>query len=115
MLKAKKQGLVKHVGLSTHNAKLAKHVQSIKEIEVILATINERGYEVHGGSVNDMKKALKKCHDNGKAVYAMKVFAAGRIKDFKKAIRYVKALDFIDVLCLGVKTVKELEQDASCF
>ncbi len=114
LLEAKKKGLVKVVGLSTHNANMAKYCATQDKIEVILATINYRGNHVHGG-LNNMKKAMELNHKNGKGVYAMKVLGRGSIKDIERAIAYVKKLDYIDSLCIGVQNKEQLKEDIKIF
>lgn len=113
--KAKKEGLVKAVGLSTHNVEMAKHCANLDKIEVVLATINNTGYDVHDGAITEMKKALKKLYDLGKGIYAMKVLSRGNAKDIEKAMSYVKKLSFIHSLCIGVQNKKQLKEDIKIF
>jgi aryl-alcohol dehydrogenase-like predicted oxidoreductase len=120
----KKTGIVKAIGLSTHSVTVAKKAAQFDELDVIMAVcckanrtlINKYNQFIHleDGSMQEMFKALKLAHDNGKAVLAMKVLGGGTpplIAKYQQAIRAVAKLEFIDALVIGMCNLEEVKKN----
>jgi len=107
---AKRQGLIRAVGVSTHSANLALALADVPEIEVVLAVLNMKGLRIHGGNVELMHSALKRLHDVGKGVYLMKVLARGRLADrAEEALRYAFKIPYVHAVSVGIQNLRELE------
>lgn len=95
LLEMKKQGVVKHIGLSTHTPELAEIVLDTGLIEQLMFSINP-GYDYrHGeyakGSVNERMKLYRRCETEGIGISVMKPFSGGQLLD-EKTSPFGKAL-----------------------
>ncbi|MBW2978170.1 aldo/keto reductase [Candidatus Woesearchaeota archaeon] len=118
LIKAKQQGLIKAIGLSTHSVELTKHLLKEPKIEVILAPVNFIGNKVKDGTQAQMNALLRKLHKAGRGVVAIKVMGGGKktpFKDPKKAVKYVLGLPFIHSLCIGTRNLKQLKFNYNLF
>ena len=107
---AKRQGLIRAVGVSTHSADLALALADVPEIEVVLAVLNMKGLRIRGGNLELMHSALKRLHDVGKGVYLMKVLARGRLADrAEEALRYAFEIPYVHAVSVGIRNLRELE------
>lgn len=74
LLKAKKDGVIRAVGVSTHSSSLAMELANHPEIDVVLTVLNIEGLEIRNGDLGSMHRAIKTLYEHGKGVYLMKVF-----------------------------------------
>lgn len=112
LIKAKKEGKVKAIGLSTHSASIISEAADIPEIEIVCAPFNREGSRIEEGGLDAMKIAMKKAHDNGKGVYGIKVLGKGELTyDIVGALKWAMSHDFIDAYNLGVANLSELRQN----
>jgi aryl-alcohol dehydrogenase-like predicted oxidoreductase len=110
--KAKSEGKVKTIGLSTHSASIISEAAEMPDIEIVCAPFNREGSRIEEGGLEAMKGALKKAHDNGKGVYGIKILGKGELTyDVKGALEWAMDHDFIDVCNLGVANLSELRQN----
>ena len=96
----KKQGKIRHIGLSSHNPAIAKLAACQGEIEMILFSINpafdmlppvtdldeyfaEEYKEGLGGIAPEREELYKICEKNGVGITVMKGYAGGRLFDEK--------------------------------
>lgn len=78
LLKMKEQGVVKHIGLSTHTPELANRVLDTKLVEQLMFSINP-GYDYHygeyaKGNINERMKLYRRCEAEGIGISVMKPF-----------------------------------------
>lgn len=112
LLEAKEEGLVRAVGLSTHTVEMAREVPDIPEIEVVLTVLNRTGARIRGGSREEMEEAARRACEAGKGVYLMKVLARGPLAgDLESALGYAFGLPYVHSVCVGMKTIEELEMN----
>jgi aryl-alcohol dehydrogenase-like predicted oxidoreductase len=109
---AKKAGLVKHVGVSTHWGRVVEKAAEKQEIEVIMVKLNKLGRM--DCPLSDMLKAAEKAYENGKGVVAMKMLAYGDLT-VKEGLEYSLSLPFVHSACLGIRTLAELEEDMEIY
>lgn len=108
------QGLIRHVGLSTHCADVAMACSDIEGIEVLCVTFNRDGSRIEQGDLDGMVRALDKAHNQrGLGTYVIKTLGRGDlVHDIRGALGWV--LDHhecIDVLNIGYANLRELRQD----
>ena len=109
----KENGIVKHIGFSTHSTPEAVR-KAPKEVDIILASIHEN-YIDHG-TKQEMLKAIEKQYNKGKGIISMKVLGAGKdAKDYIKRINAVKRLKFIHAHNIGMKTLSDLRRNIKLF
>ena len=104
---AKKAGVVKHIGVTSHQIDIAKDAVKTGLFETIMFPLNFMSYEGR-----DELLSLCKQHDVG--FIAMKPLAGGMISNATIAIKYLLQLPDI-VLIPGIERVLEIEEIARVF
>ncbi len=125
ILQLKNQGIVKHIGLSSHTPSLVNKALDTGIVDMLMFSINP-GYDYqHGayanGSGEERMELYRRCESEGVGISAMKAFSAGQLLDAKESpfgkaltefqcIQY--ALDKPGVLTVlpGIRNVKDMEK-----
>jgi aryl-alcohol dehydrogenase-like predicted oxidoreductase len=116
LIDLKKKGIIRAIGISTHALKAVEIAAEKDEIDIIFPIINKIGLGIIGGTPEDMVLAIKKASDNGKGVYAMKVLAGGYlIKQLEEYINYVRDIEGIQSIAIGMVHLRELELNLKIF
>ncbi|MEA3459849.1 MAG: aldo/keto reductase [Chloroflexota bacterium] len=114
LLEAKREGLIRAVGLSTHAVGMVEAAAEVQEIDVVLAILNRTGACIAGGGREEMEEALWRVYRAGKGVYLMKVLARGKlVGELEEALSYALRFPYAHSVCVGMKTVRELERNVS--
>ena len=109
LLRAKSDGLVQAVGVSTHSCKVLEEIAGWPEVEVILAILNQGLRGVLEGSMAESHQGIKKAHDAGKGIYLMKVFAGGNLfASARQALEFALDLPEVDSVAVGMQNVEEV-------
>jgi len=109
-LKAKEQGKIRSIGLSTHRIAGVMAAIQTKEIEVIHPIVNKYGIGIQDGNIEDMISKLKEIHEMGKGIYAMKPLGGGHlIKEVESAFNFVSSIPFINSIAIGMQSVDEID------
>ncbi len=112
----KQEGIIKAFGVSTHYVRCAAAAAQMKEIDVIEALINKGGFGIADGTEQLMAAELKKATANGKGVIAMKPLAGGHyIRNAADSLRYVKELDYINTVAVGMQNEQEIDYNIKLF
>lgn len=87
LLDMKRQGVVKHIGLSTHTPGLAGLVLDFGIVEQLMFSVNP-GYdyrqgEYAKGSTDERMRLYRRCEAEGIGISVMKPFSGGRLLDGK--------------------------------
>jgi aryl-alcohol dehydrogenase-like predicted oxidoreductase len=112
------RGRVRAVGLATHSAQVARLAAHWPEANVLLLPINPSGVctsecSIEDGDVQDMLAAAQRAWERGKGVVAMKVMGCGAFAgDPGAAISYVARLPAVHSLCIGMRDLREIEENA---
>ncbi|MCH5261677.1 MAG: aldo/keto reductase [Lachnospiraceae bacterium] len=125
LLEMKRQGVVRHIGLSTHTPEVANLVLNSGLIEQMMFSINP-GYDYrHGeyakGSTDERVKLYQRCEAEGIGITVMKPFSGGQLLDdktspFGKALTEYQciqyALDKPGVLTVlpGIRNVEDVKR-----
>jgi aryl-alcohol dehydrogenase-like predicted oxidoreductase len=125
MKELKTTGIAKAIGLSTHSVTVAKKAATFDDLDVIMAVcckadqalIDKYNEFIHleDGSMQEMFRALKLSHDNGKVVIAMKVLGGGApplIEKYSEPVRAVARLEFVDAMVVGMRNLEEVKKNA---
>lgn len=99
----KAQGIVRHIGLSSHTPRLAGQVLDLKLIDLLMFSINP-GYDYrHGtyaiGSVDERLDLYRRCEKEGVGISVMKAFSGGQLLNaktspFKKALTEYQCIQY---------------------
>ena len=111
-VEAKEQGLVRHIGVSTHWGSVVEAVLDVPEVEVVMAKLNKAGKM--DCPLEDMLQALDKAHKKGKGIVAIKALAYGDLS-VKEGLEYLLKLPFVHSACLGIRTLQELKEDVEIY
>ena len=118
---AKDKGVVRAVGVSCHGLPGLREVAGCEWVEVSLARINHDGTKMDGptgawtepGDQAAGAAEVRKIHDAGKGVLAMKVMGEGAYKTPEqrvKAIQYVVKSGIVDAMTIGFKSAEEVDE-----
>lgn len=89
LLSMKAQGVVKHIGLSTHAPEIASKVLDKQILDMIMFSINpmydygQGDYAI--GTDGERQKLYRRCEKEGVAISVMKPFNAGQLLDAKRS------------------------------
>jgi aryl-alcohol dehydrogenase-like predicted oxidoreductase len=109
--RAKEEGLVRAVGISSHSLGALRAAIQSKWADVVLARVNYAGVNMDG-SPGQVAPLLAQLYAAGKAVYGMKVLGAGRLTgDVRAAIDYVFKLGSVHALTIGTSSQAHLRQN----
>ena len=112
LVDCKKRGIIQAVGISTHTVAAVRSAARRDDIDVIFPLINVRGQGIRGGSREEMAEAIFEAHNQGKGLYAMKVYAGGNLlQDRRGALDYVLGLPGMNVVAIGMVDEKEVDMN----
>lgn len=125
ILDLKKQGVVRHIGLSSHTPKVAQKVIDMGILDMLMFSINP-GYDYqHGeyanGNMTERMELYRRCEKEGIGISVMKAFSGGQLLNdktspFGKALTEYQciqyALDKPGVLTVlpGIRNKTDLKQ-----
>lgn len=116
MADAKKAGLIRAVGVSTHNISCVNSVALMPEIDVILSIANYSGVGIGDGDIGQMLAAIKRAREFGKGIYTMKPIGGGNlIGQVKKCFDFLLDKDYIDSVAVGMQSEAEVIANVSMF
>lgn len=124
LMQLKTQGVVKHIGLSSHTPTLIQKVLDDADMDMLMFSVNP-AYDYHEGdyargSVDERTAVYRRCEACGTGISVMKPFAGGQLLDaklspFGKALTVYQclqyALDKPGVLTVlpGMSTVEQVQ------
>ena len=111
---AKAKGLIKAMGVSTHNVDVTSQMADVAECDVVFPLINYAGLGIRKGNeaatAEEMLCAIEKCSKAGKGTYAMKVFGGGNLTvSYQEALNFVTCREYIDSLMVGFGKTREID------
>lgn len=109
LLDYKSKGIIRAVGISTHNVKVVEAAAERQDIDIVFPLINKAGRGIIGGSEKDMEKAMELCVQRGKGIYLMKVLGGGTLIDeYKSCMEYARSLDCYHSIAVGMVSREEV-------
>ncbi|MBQ3668891.1 MAG: aldo/keto reductase [Clostridia bacterium] len=98
LLSMKEQGVVKHIGLSSHTPSVINTILDTGLVDMLMFSINP-GYDYnHGdyanGSIGERHQVYLRCRDEGVGISVMKPFSGGQLLDAKRSPFRVALTDF---------------------
>ena len=116
LLEAKKKGIIRAAGISTHHVGGVLGAAEFPEIDVIHPLINTSGIGIRGGTREDMLAAIKAAAAAGKGIYAMKALGGGHLLDRPEAaFEYIMSIPEIDAVAVGMGSVHEVAYNTLLF
>lgn len=109
LLDMKKKGIVKAVGLSTHNLDVVEIVSVWPEMDVIHPIFNKLNFGLINVNNKNPEKIIGDTYKRGIGVYAMKPLAGGHLyKDVVSSLRYAFDFPYLHAVAVGMLTEQEL-------
>jgi predicted aldo/keto reductase-like oxidoreductase len=116
ILDFKEAGAVRALGATVHSNAGLQAVADCPDIEVAIVCVNERGLGIADGSLEECLELARLCRERGKAIIAMKPLGGGHLLDHAaEAINFVRDLEEIDAVAVGLLTPEEAEMDVRIF
>ncbi len=116
LLDYKNKGVIKAVGISTHNVKVVEAAAARPDIDIVFPLINKDGRGIIGGTAEDMHRAMKLCTRSGKGIYLMKVLGGGTLIDeYKACMEYARGLEGHYSIAVGMISTEEVSYNLRYF
>ncbi len=116
LLKAKKAGLVRALGISTHTVAGVCAATLIPEIDIIHCLINLDGIGISDGTSKDMLTAIKQAALFNKGLYGMKALGGGHlIYRSEEALSFVLHIPELASCAVGMQTKAEVDYNVAFF
>lgn len=116
LLKAREQGWVRAVGLSTHHMAAVEATIGIPEIQVVQPLYNARGVGIRDATGDQMLAAIGRAHASGKGIYGMKALGGGNLlSDPISALHKVLSRPEFDSIAVGMQSTLEVEYNVRVF
>ncbi|SMC59276.1 aldo/keto reductase [Sporomusa malonica] len=113
---AKRQGIIRATGISTHTIDVVRAAALIEEIDVIHPIINIKGIGITDGTAEEMLTAIRFAADCGKGIYAMKALGGGHLNTMaEQAFSWVLAQSGITSIAVGMQTIDEVLLNTEVF
>ncbi len=113
-VKAKKKGLIRAFGISTHRIEGVISACKYDDIEVIHPIINQKGIGIQDGNVEEMICAIKLAYESGKGIYGMKPLGGGHlINNAEQSLRYVRKIPYLHSIAIGMQSEDEIIANVS--
>lgn len=111
----KKAGVITAIGVSTHHVDVAEKMAKTPECDILFPLINYAGLGIRkgdaAGTCEEMAAAIKKNHDAGKGIFAMKAFGGGNLTgDYVRALDYVSSIPGIASIMVGIGKTEEIDR-----
>ncbi len=116
LCKAKERGIIRAVGISTHNIEVVRAAAEMQEIDVIHPIVNRRGIGIGDGSIEEMLGAVRRAFHKGKGIYAMKPLGGGNlIGSYEESLNFVLNIPEVHSIALGMKSEQEVNANVEYF
>ena len=116
LLDYKSRGIIKAVGISTHNVKVVEAAAKRQDIDIVFPLLNKAGRGILEGTEEDMRNAISLCWQNGKGIYLMKVLGGGTLIDeYKDCMEYARSLDYCHSIAVGMVSKEEVMYNVKYF
>lgn len=111
---AKKTGLVRAIGLSTHHVDVTRAAAKMEDLDVVFPLINYASLGIRCGdrfaTREEMMEAIQECRAAGKGIFAMKAFGGGSLTaHYQEALNYVFSKPEIDSVMVGFGKISEVD------
>ncbi len=113
---AKKEGLIRAIGVSTHYVEVVRAAAMLDEVDVLHPLVNMAGLGIADGSREDMMKAMDFAAYMGKGMYAMKVLGGGHLSHkSEEAFSWALGLPGVASIAVGMHSAEEVLVNCAVF
>jgi aryl-alcohol dehydrogenase-like predicted oxidoreductase len=112
LVSAKKKGIIRAAGLSTHHIAAVQAALTCNEIDFVFVPLNYKGLGIQDGTLEEMLAACREAHLCGKGILVMKPLGGGHLgRDAVHALAFLRGLPFISSINIGVQSIDEFVMD----
>lgn len=116
LLRAKDQGLVQGLGVSTHHIQGVKAAATIPEFHMVSPLINVSGLGIVDGSRDAMIAACIEASGQGKAILGMKPLGGGHlVRQRHQALQFLLEQPWMAAVAVGMKSISEVDYNVALF
>jgi len=116
LIGAKKKGMVRAVGISTHSVRGVRAAADVPQFDVIHPLVNMRGIGIMDGTPGEMKEAIAHAFKCGKGLYGMKALGGGNlINERKEALAFALSIPGLASVAVGMQSTAEVDYNLSVF
>lgn len=113
-LKAKKKGIIRAFGISTHRTQGVVDSLKYDEIEVLHPIINKAGLGIQDGNIEDMLQSIELAYNKGKGIYGMKPLGGGHlINTVEESFNFVKEIPHLHSIAIGMQSKDEVDANVN--
>lgn len=110
LLDMRAKGIVKAIGLSTHNIDVFEQVIDWPDMEVLHPIFNKLNFGIINNEGKAVDEIIRKAYQAGKGIYAMKPLAGGHlVTDLAASLRYALDFPYMHAVTVGMVTREELD------
>ncbi|MGE5396582.1 MAG: aldo/keto reductase [Chitinophagales bacterium] len=110
LIEARKKGIIKALGLSTHSIAGVMAGAEHPAIDIIHPLINSRGIGIMDGTAQSMAAAISYAAIKGKGIYAMKVLGGGNLlNQAHSAFCFALNIPVLSSMAVGMKNRDEID------
>ncbi|MBI2878202.1 MAG: aldo/keto reductase [Candidatus Rokubacteria bacterium] len=118
LARAKAEGLVRAVGVSSHSREVLARLLTLPEVDVALVVVNRTGVWMKDASPAEMSAAIRRLYRSGRGVYGMKALGSGQVTgetEVAAALGHAFRYPCAHAICVGITTERELEADVAAW
>lgn len=117
LLDHKEKGVIKAVGISSHNVLAIKKAAENPNIDIVFPIINKTGMGVISGTREDMENVISESYERGKGVYLMKILAGGNlVGDYVSSMEYGRKIAAGKAaVAIGMVSAEEVRMNVGYF
>ncbi|MEW9123283.1 MAG: aldo/keto reductase [Thermotaleaceae bacterium] len=116
LLDYKAKGLIKAVGVATHNVKVSELAAEREDIDILFPLINKEARGILAGTREEMAQAIIRNAEKGKGIYLMKALGGGTLMDeFDGSMQFARAVEGSASIALGMVSHEEVEYNVRYF
>ncbi len=104
LLEAKEQGIIKHIGITSHSLETIEKAVDTDKFETV-----QFPYNIVETQADE---AFRKANKRGIGVIIMKPLAGGAIDDATLAIKYILSKDYIDIVIPGMENSEQVIENS---
>lgn len=115
LVRAREAGLVRAVGVSSHNRDVLRRLLTLPEVDVALVVVNKTGAWMKDASPRAMHAATRQLYRSGRGVYGMKALGSGQVTGahVAPALRWAFRFPYVHSICVGMTTSEELRANVT--